>query len=335
MDKTEPAFTFRAVQIFVATVDAQSVTRSAHRLGISPSSVSQQLTNLETALGTRLMVRSARSFRLTEAGLLFLDRAKALLDGVSAAKSELALAEQSPPMTLRIATIEEMDATATALLLRQLTASYPNIAFSLSSGASHENHDALASRAVDLMLAVDTVGEADWVEMHPILIDPFILIRGQHVPPINTIDTLQAHPFMRYSGDLKIGRHIEAQLKRTGARLPKRFEFSANRSLFETVAAFDGCAITTAFAYLATPLAHGMIKPQALPVPGFSRRLALHARAGALGDLPRTIASEMRTCLNTHVIPDALTHLPFLRDTFRTISNEEQPSSEDKATLSA
>ncbi len=316
MHKTDPAFTFRAVQVFVATVDAGSVTRAAHQLAISPSSVSQQLSNLEAALGAKLVIRSARTFRLTEAGALFLNRAKELLDGVGAAKAELALADQSPSMTLRIATIEELDATVTAPLLHHLTTTYPNIAFSFSSGASHENYDALASRAVDLMLAVDTIGDAEWVEMHPVLLDPFILVRGSRVARIEGQNDMLAKPFIRYTSALQIGRHIEAQLRRTGLRPPKRIEFSSNRALFETVAALDGWAITTAFAYLSTPLAPGLIEPQAVPLPGFSRRLALHARADALGDLPQHIASGIRDCLKSLVLPDANERLPFLGEAF-------------------
>ena len=248
--------------------------------------------------------------------MLFLDRAKHLLDEVGAAKAELALADHAPPMTLRLALIEEMDATVTAPLLRRLSTTYPNIAFSLSSGASHENHDALASRAVDLMLAVDTVGDADWVEMHPILQDPFILVRGRRVRPIESPGDLNGVPFIRYAGALEIGRRIEAQLRRTDLRPPRRYEVAGNRALFEAVAALDGWAITTAFAYLGTPLADGAIEAQALPFPAFSRRLSLHGRTEALGDLPSLIADEMRSCLRELTVQQARAILPFLDGTF-------------------
>ena len=322
----EPPFTFRAVQVFVAAVDAQSVTRAAHRLGLSPSSVSQQLSNLEASLGARLIVRSARTFRLTEAGTLFLDRAKRLLDEVGAAKAELALADHAPPMTLRLASIEEMDATVTAPLLRRLSAIYPNISFSLSSGASHENHDALASRAVDLMLAVDTVGDADWVEMHPILQDPFILVRGAGVKPMAAPGDMTAAPFIRYSGALEIGRRIEAQLRRTDLRPLRRYEVTGNRALFETVAALDGWAITTALAFLGTPMAEGAVAAQALPFPAFSRRLSLHGRTDALGELPGRIADEMRGCLRDGVLPQAQSSLSFLGEGFDIALIENNPS---------
>jgi DNA-binding transcriptional LysR family regulator len=222
-------------------------------------------------------------------------------------------------MTLRFATIEELDATVTAPLLRRLTEAHPNIAFSFSSGASHENHDALASRAVDLMLAVDTVGDAEWVEMHPVLHDPFILIRSAGLPVFEDHEAMTAHPFIRYASALQIGRHIEAQLRRTGLRLPKRFEFSSNRALFEASGALGGWAITTAFAHVGTAIDSDPVEAQALPLPGFSRRLALYARAGALGDLPARIAQEIRDCMGAHVLPAAHERLPFLGQSFRVL----------------
>ena len=47
--------TLRAIEIFVAVIEEGSFSTGARRLGASTSSVSQQVTNLEAALGARLM----------------------------------------------------------------------------------------------------------------------------------------------------------------------------------------------------------------------------------------------------------------------------------------
>ena len=312
MDKNDPPFTFRAVQNFVAAVEAQSVTRAAHRLGTSPSSVSQQLTSLEAALGARLIERSARQFRLTRAGALFLDPAKALLDNIGAAKAKLVLADQAPPLNLRFASIEELDATVTAPWLLKLAGRFPKAALSLTGGASHENHDALSSRAVDMTLAVDTVAKVDWVERHPILRDPFILVTAKGADLTNS-------PMIRYELELAIGRQIEAQLRRTGPVPARGFAFSTNQALFAMTAELGGWAITTALAYLGTPLARDLVDAKPLHIPRFSRRLELHSRAGALGDLPRIIAGDLRTCIADRIIPDAAARLGFLGDDMKII----------------
>ena len=312
MDKNDPPFTFRAVQNFVAAVEAQSVTRAAHRLGTSPSSVSQQLTSLEAALGARLIERSARQFRLTRAGALFLDPAKALLDNIGAAKAKLVLADQAPPLNLRFASIEELDATVTAPWLLKLVDRFPKAALSLTGGASHENHDALSSRAVDMTLAVDTVAKVDWVERHPILRDPFILVTAKGADLTNS-------PMIRYELELAIGRQIEAQLRRTGPVPARGFAFSTNQALFAMTAELGGWAITTALAYLGTPLARDLVDAKPLHIPRFSRRLELHSRAGALGDLPRIIAGDLRTCIADRIITDAAARLGFLGDDMKII----------------
>jgi DNA-binding transcriptional LysR family regulator len=301
------------VQNFVAAVEAQSVTRAAHRLGTSPSSVSQQLSALETALGTRLIERSARQFRLTRAGALFLEPAKVLLDDVGAAKARLVLADQALPLSLRIASLEELDATVTSPWLVKLTDRFPKAALSLISGASHENHDALSSRAVDMTLAVDTVAKVDWVERHPILRDPFILVSAGEFD-------LES-PMIRYEPDLPIGRQIEAHLRRAGPAPARGFAFSTNQALFAMTAELGGWAITTALAYLGTPLARELVTARPLQIPRFSRQLELHARAGALGDLPRIIAGDLRGSIADRIIPQAQDRLGFLGDDMQIIQN--------------
>ncbi len=314
MDQNEPPFTFRAVQNFVAAVEAQSVTRAAHLLGTSPSSVSQQLTALETSLGARLIERTARQFRLTRAGELFLEPAKAILDDVGAAKVRLALADQTPPLSLRIASLEELDATVTAPWLLRLANRFPKAALSLTSGASHENHDALSTRAVDMTLAVDTVAKVDWVERHPILRDPFILVTAKDASP-----DLTTAPFIRYEQNLQIGRQIEAHLRRAGPAPTRGFAFSTNQAMFAMTAELRGWAVTTALAYLGTPLAHELVTPQPLHTPRFSRQLELHARADALGDLPTIIAGDLRACIADRILPEATTRLAFLGDDMQII----------------
>lgn len=317
MENQAPPFTFRAAQTFVAVVEAQSVTKAAHRLGVSPSSVSQQLSGLEAALGAKLIERSARVFRMTPAGVLFLDPAKQLLDDVSAAKARLVTADHMPPMSVRIASIEELDATVIAPWLLTLTDAYPNIAFALSSGASHENNEALSTRGVDLMLAVDTVAQADWVEQHPLLRDPFILVSAPQMGDAPDLAALTATPFVRYASDLQIGRQIEAQLRRSGLHPARGFEFSTNQALFAMTAELGGWSITTALAFFGTPRAGDLVRAHPLPVASFSRRLALHARAGALGDLPRQMADGMRTCLQDRILKTGADRLPFLGDGFQ------------------
>jgi DNA-binding transcriptional LysR family regulator len=68
---------------FSVVVEKNSVTLAAQMLGVSPSTVSRKLDDLEQRLGVRLVERDTRSLRLTEAGesyLHFVRKATAALD---------------------------------------------------------------------------------------------------------------------------------------------------------------------------------------------------------------------------------------------------------------
>ncbi len=81
-------------------------------------------------------------------------------------------------------------------------------------------------------------------------------------------------------------------------------------------AELGGWAITTALAFFGTPLAGDLVRAHRLPVPAFSRRLALHARARVLGDLPARMAEDIRGCLQARIVDGAATRLPFLTGGF-------------------
>ena len=63
---------------------------------------------------------------------------------------------------------------------------------SVHSGTSHDNHAALESRAVDMIVAAEATDTADWVEAHPLAVDPYILVCAPDIPEDATLETLMA-----------------------------------------------------------------------------------------------------------------------------------------------
>ena len=72
--------TLWGIEVFVATAEEGSISSAARRLGASASAVSQQLTNLEGAIGATLLQRNTRPVTLTQAGELFRRRAAIILN---------------------------------------------------------------------------------------------------------------------------------------------------------------------------------------------------------------------------------------------------------------
>lgn len=76
-----------ALQVFVAVAEALSFTVAARRVGLTPSAVSKQISQLEERLGSRLLIRTTRSVSLTEAGEMFHERARRILEQLEEAES--------------------------------------------------------------------------------------------------------------------------------------------------------------------------------------------------------------------------------------------------------
>lgn len=75
-------------RIFIATIEAKSLTAAAQKLGCSLQTVSRSLSTLETELGVALVQRTTRRMQVTAAGGLFYERLKTALHDLDEATTE-------------------------------------------------------------------------------------------------------------------------------------------------------------------------------------------------------------------------------------------------------
>src|SRR3954470_24772969 len=90
---------FETMGVFVAVVEAGSLSAAARRLGLPLTTLSRRLSALEERLGVRLLTRSTRSLALTEAGRRYLDACRRVLADLEDAE-RAAAGEHGPPRGL-------------------------------------------------------------------------------------------------------------------------------------------------------------------------------------------------------------------------------------------
>jgi DNA-binding transcriptional LysR family regulator len=126
--------------LFAAIVEQESLVRAAEHLGMPKATVSRRLTNLEAALGQRLLLRTTRRLTLTDFGMEFLEHCRRVAEEVAAIRDFVQSQEERPRGRLRVSMPGEY-AKQNARAFATFIEAYPEIQLDLD----------LTSRRVDLI----------------------------------------------------------------------------------------------------------------------------------------------------------------------------------------
>ena len=91
-----------SLRIFVQVVEDGSLSATARRAHTAVSSIARQVKALEDSLGARLLNKTTRRQSLTEAGRVFYERAKIILDEFDRAKRDVSSFQDSVKGVLRV-----------------------------------------------------------------------------------------------------------------------------------------------------------------------------------------------------------------------------------------
>jgi DNA-binding transcriptional LysR family regulator len=142
--------TLEQLRVFVAVAERQHVTRAATVLNLAQSAVSAAIAGLEARHGAKLFHRVGRGVELTDAGMLFLVEARAILARVEAAGQLLSELGDLKRGTLAVHASQTI---AGYWLPRHLVAfrrKYPGIDIRLTIGNTAQGSAALREGTVDL-----------------------------------------------------------------------------------------------------------------------------------------------------------------------------------------
>ncbi len=302
----------RALEAFVAVVESGGMTAAAKRLGTTQSAISQTVAHLEETLGVQVLDRGVRPPQPTAAGDMLYDRAKALL----ADARELSRAVHAPARGalphLRVGLVDTFAATVGPHLIQALRNAA--VQWSVRSGLSPEHEAALLAREVDIVVAGDVMQDAQGIERHALLREPFVLaVPASYEGPQDSLESLSRNlDMVRYTKRSFFGRKIEGHLRRLRLEPPHRLEFDTADAVMAMVAADVGWAITTPLCFLQALAYAEHIRCRPLPGPGFGRQLTLFARAEELGELPARIALVSAEVLGRNCLPAIAAHAPWM-----------------------
>jgi DNA-binding transcriptional LysR family regulator len=157
----------RFVETFVWLARLRSVTRTAEKLCLTQSAVSSRIAALEDDLGTALVDRRDRGFRLTHAGERFLQFAEQFIELEQRMQQEFDNPAQAP-LLVRIGGIETVLHTWLIPLVERLQALHPSIEFELTAEMTQVLNEQARRGALDLVFTAAPISAGlDCVALPP------------------------------------------------------------------------------------------------------------------------------------------------------------------------
>jgi DNA-binding transcriptional LysR family regulator len=190
------------VQFFVAVVENQGFSAAARILNLPKSSVSRRIANLEAQLGVRLIERSTRSLRLTEVGISFYDRCRAILADLNAAEREVAVQRAEPAGLVRMSCPTGLAQFVLGKILPDFLIRYPKVRLLVL--ATNRAID-LVDDNIDIAIRARVRSANEAVMMRMLYKSELIFVASpafastQQVPV--RIDTLPSFPFLSFLED--------------------------------------------------------------------------------------------------------------------------------------
>jgi DNA-binding transcriptional LysR family regulator len=309
------------LELFQTYARTHSLQATATETGLSISTVSHHLRNLEEHLGVALFDHARRPMVLTPTGRNFLRNIAQAMQSIRKATAEASSGNVADASYLRVGTIEDLDSDVTPELAVHLSQKMPECNFLYHTGTSHEIIKMLRHRELDLGIVTSPAKSLNDLIDWPLLRDPFVAVLPKSAES-SLPDIVAGHtklPFLQFSSDLIIAAQIEAQLRRLGVQLPNKFECGNNQTLMAMVAAGAGWTITTPLLFSRARRFQPKLQMHPFPGKSFGRTLSLITSPDCARSVIDLVSSKVRQELTRQVIADTHRTIPWLNEQFTLI----------------
>ncbi|KJM59631.1 transcriptional regulator CynR [Pluralibacter gergoviae] len=228
----------RHITYFLAVAEHRGFTRAAQALHVSQPALSQQIGQLEAALGAQLFDRSGRQIRLTDAGEIYMGYAREALRALKAGSRAIHDVEDLTCGTLRLGVTPTFTAYLTGPLLAAFHLRYPGVTLQLRE-MSQESIEMLLERdELDIGIAFAQVNTAE-IEARPLLTETLALVVANHHPLAGResvdLQHLKEEKFVLLSGEFATREQIDRFSHQAGLHLAVAMEVNAISAVLEMV----------------------------------------------------------------------------------------------------
>jgi DNA-binding transcriptional LysR family regulator len=188
--------------------------------------VAQRVRALEAEFGVKLLARSGRVVRPTEAGFGILDKARQLLRDVQTLRAMANAGALSGE--LRVGAINTALAGLLPQILQVFSERYPQAALFVRPGVSMDLYTDVLSGRLDAAFIVEPRSALPKTLLFvPLRVEPMVLIAPARLAGSDPVAVLSSQPFIRYDRNNWGGRLADEALRLTGVVPRERYELES------------------------------------------------------------------------------------------------------------
>ena len=173
------------LHILLAVAQTRSMAKAAQALAVSNPVVSRSISDLEHALGVRLLERTRRGVELTSYGQAMLTRSHAAFDELRQGVKDIEFLSDPSRGEVRIGTTPPLAASFVFAIIDRLSRRYPHIRFRVVAEGANQptQRQNLKDRAVDLLIFRKVSTVVDEETSFEFLFDsPYVVAAGASNP---------------------------------------------------------------------------------------------------------------------------------------------------------
>ncbi|MEW2526371.1 transcriptional regulator CynR [Streptomyces sp. NPDC047071] len=230
----------RHLRYLLAVAEHANFTRAAEELRIAQPTLSQQIKQLEKAVGVQLLERTGRTVRLTDAGATYAHYARRALRDLAAGERAVLDVRDLSRGHLRLAVTPTFTAYLTGPLVAGFYTHHRGITLDVREMTQDRIEADLLADRLDLGIAFSG-DHLPGIEATALFTEALSLVVGPHHPDIGApgplpVTGLGERHFALLSGDFATRRHIDQHFADHHVRLRIALEANSINALTEIVA---------------------------------------------------------------------------------------------------
>lgn len=152
----------RLLEYFLAVAKYGNITRASEQLHVTQPTISRQLMELEETVGTTLLIRGKRQITLTEAGVLFQQRAEQIVSLMEKTMRDITDQDDLLGGTVAIGCVESCVSRMLPEVLAGFSERFPNVRYEFYSADGDDIREKLDRGDLDFGILLEPVETAKY-----------------------------------------------------------------------------------------------------------------------------------------------------------------------------